>query len=207
MGKAVLVGLVVLLAVGAGVCDEKEWLKAYDKAFENQDYTEAIEQAEECVNEYPKSHMCWHRLGWAYLKGDRVTKAEKAFNKALRIKSDLDNAYVGKGAIQRKRGRIAKAREYYLKAIEINPENPEAYSSLVVLELMEGNYAKAKKYGEAAWQLRQDYALIPANLSIAYHYSGEVKKRDEFYDKAKKLGYENLDGLKEIFSGRKTLKQ
>lgn len=206
MKRTILVALLILFAPGISLCDEKEWLIAYDKAFEKQDYSDAITQAEECVNEFPKSHTCWHRLGWAYLKDDRLTKAEKAFNKALRIKSDLDNAYVGKGAIQRKRGRIGKAKDYYLKAIEINPQNPEAYSSLVVLELMEGNYMKAKEYGETAWKMRQDYPVIPANLSIAYHYSGEVKKRDEFYDKAKKLGYWHLEGLKEIFSGRKTLK-
>jgi Flp pilus assembly protein TadD len=118
----------------------------------------------------------------------------------------LDNAYVGKGVINRKNRELSKARENYLKAVEISPENAEAYASLLVIELMEGHDEKAVEYGEKAWALRKDYALIPANLAVAYHYAGDVKKRDHFYEEAKRLGYPNLEGLREIFSGRRTLR-
>jgi Flp pilus assembly protein TadD len=106
----------------------------------------------------------------------------------------------------RQQGKLDLARQSYLKATSLVPDNAEAFSSLVVIELIQGNDAKAVEYGEKAWALRKDYPSIPANLAIAYHYLGNMQKRDEFYQHAQRLGYHDLQAVQDIFSGKTGLR-
>jgi Flp pilus assembly protein TadD len=139
------------------------------------------------------------------LKTDQVDKANECFDKSLSINPRWDNAHVGKGAAYRKSGDNDNARKSYLKAIDIVPNNAEAFSSLVVIELLEGNHKKAVEYGEKGWALRKDLPIIPANLAIAYHYLGDYSRRDQYYKQAKRLGYHNLQTLKDIMDGKASI--
>jgi tetratricopeptide (TPR) repeat protein len=206
MKRFLLVAAIAIFFVNPAFCGEKEMFLAIESAMSKAAYEEAITKGEECLEEYPESHLCYQSLGWAYLKAEKLDLAQEAFDQALALNDQMENAYVGKGVIYRKKGDLTKARESYLKAIETRPENAEAYASLLVIELMQGHDEKAVEYGKKAWELRKDYPIIPANLAVAYHYAGNVKQRDYFYEEAKKLGYRNLDGLREIFSGKRTLR-
>jgi len=200
-----LVTLGVLLLTGCSFRENAKLIEL-DKKYNQGQYEIVVEEANKFVSDNPDSYRGWNILGWAYLKLDNYKKAEECFDRSIAINPNYDNAYVGKGVLCREDGDFAAAREWYLKAIAITPQNPEAFSSLLVIELKEGNDAKAVEYGEKAWTLRKDSPVIAANLAIAYHYIGDVKKRDEFYEHAKRLGYLNLQTLKEIFEGKLSLR-
>jgi Tfp pilus assembly protein PilF len=201
-----LIGLFALAGCAAfNKANESKRLRKIDSSFTRGEVDAALTDARKFVQDYPGSDQGWSLLGWIYLKKDDLSKAEECFDKALSINARWDNAHVGKGVMYRKLGDNAKARESYLKALGIAPENAEAYASLLVIELLEGNNKTAVTYGEKAWALRKDSGQIAANLSVAYHYVGDYSRRDQYFSEAKRLGYKDLEKLKNIFDGKSTL--
>jgi Flp pilus assembly protein TadD len=203
--------IVLISLIGLAGCtalhkaNETARLQKIDRSFTRGEIDYALTEARKFVQEYPRSHQGWNLLGWIYLKKDDLRNAEESFDKALSIDPKWDNAHVGKGAMYRKLGDNAKARESYLKAISLAPDNAEAYASLLVIELLERNNKTAVTYGEKAWALRKDSGQIAANLSVAYHYVGDYSKRDQYYREAMRLGYSDLEKLRNIFEGKTSL--
>lgn len=209
MNRCAIIALTSLIALAGctalNKANESVRLQKIDRSFTRGEIDYALTEATKFVQDYPRSHQGWNLLGWIYLKKDDLRNAEECFDKALSINSRWDNAHVGKGAMYRKLGDNAKARESYLKAISMAPDNAEAYSSLLVIELLEGNNKTAVTYGEKAWALRKDSGQIAANLSVAYHYVGDYSKRDQYYREAMRLGYNDLEKLRNIFEGKSSI--
>ena len=196
-----------LAGCGQGLSnDDVDRLLELDQRYNAGDAEYVIEQATAYVQQYPKSHRGWSLIGWAHVDLEQLSEARDCFRKALQIEPSWDNGYVGLGVVCRREGKLAEARENYLQAIRLVPDNAEAFSSLLVIELMEGNDKLAVEYGERAWAIRDNYASIPANLSIAYHYLGDEQKRDEYFEHAKRLNYDRLDSLLDVFSGEASIR-
>jgi len=206
--KATVISILFLGIVlfGCSKSEDTKKLISIDHKMNSGQYDYVIQESEKYVQNYPNSFKGWNLLGWAYLKTDQLQKAEQCFNKAININDKCDNAYVGKGVLYRKMGKLDKARQSYLKATSLVPDNAEAFSSLLVIELMDGNDKKAVEYGEKAWALRKNLPSIPANLTIAYHYLGDLKERDKFYKHAKDLGYHNLQAIEDIINGKSSIR-
>lgn len=186
--------------------EDQSRIDRINERISNGDLANGLSEAKKYVEDYPRSAQGWSVLGWAYLKSDELNSANECFDRCLQIDPRFDNAYVGRGAMYRKRGDLQNARISYQKAISIVSDNPEAFSSLSAIEILEGNDEKAVEYGERAWALRKDLATIPANLAIAYHYLGDHSKRDYFYKEAERLGYSRLQTVKDIFDGKLSLR-
>jgi len=186
--------------------NDMERLEEINDQYNRDESEAALKEAKKYVKDFPDSCEGWCLMGWIYLDFDKYDKAEECFDKCLEIDENWDNAYVGKGSMYRGMGENQKARSAYRKAIDILPDNAEAYASLLVIELMEGNDQKAVECGEKAWAISTDQPVVPANLSVAYHYLGDQQKRDYFYDQAARLGYHNLDRLQQIYSGELTIR-
>ena len=60
---------------------------------------------------------------------------------------------------------------------------------------------KAVDYGERGAKGASDDAVINANLAVAYHFDGQIEKRDEYTAIAKKLNYPSIPDLLDIYSG------
>ncbi len=181
--------------------DDLQRVELMDQRFNAGDFEYVVEEGTKYVQEYPNSLQGWSLLGWGCVKTDDFERAQQCFDKTLELNPKWDNAFVGKGVIFRKQGDNENARKSYLQAIALVPDNAEAFSSLLVIELMEGNDDKAIEYGEKAWKLRKDEGSIPANLAVAYHYSGNTEQRDKYYKAAEQLNYRNLGSLQDIFDG------
>ena len=192
--------------VGGSPVDDDSRLQSIHQQIDNGEYESALTEATQYAKDYPRSPQGFQLFGWAAAKSGQLELAKDCFNQCLSLDRRFENAYVGLGSIYRRQGSLVQSREAYLKAIELVPQNAEAYSSLVTIELLEGNDQQAVEYGEKAWTLRTDMPSIAANLAIAYHYSGDHAKRDEFYKKAESLGYHGLDALVDIFEGRSTIR-
>lgn len=193
-------------ALGCSEPDEAERLAELDRGILRGDYEHVIQEAGKYVREHPDSYRGWNTLGWAYVKSGQVEKADECFDTSIRINDQWDNAYVGKGVVCRKTDRPDEARQWYLKAIEREPDNPQALSSLLTIELLDGNDRKAIEYGEKAWALEKDHPSVAANLSVAYHYAGDLARRDAFYEHARRLSYHDLQALRDIFDGTRSIR-
>lgn len=193
------VGLLAALA-GCARSNDMARIEAIDAQMER-DPAGAIQEAERYVAEYPESAVGWRVLGWARLRSDTDDEAARAaFERSLELDPKDDNSYVGLGAYYRRADDLDKASEMYAKAIELEPENPEAYSSMSGVDLLRRDFAAAVRNGEKAWELDSSNATIAANLSVAYHFNGEHEKRDELLASAERLGYANMQDLRDLFN-------
>lgn len=180
-------------------------IKMINARFNKGDYEYALTEASKYTTDYPNCEQGWCLLGWSHAKLDNLESSIECFNKAIALDPKSDNAFVGIGVARRKAGDLKGARQAYQEATRILPENAEAFSSLLVIEILERNYEAAVNYGEKAWALRKDLPSIPANLSVAYHYLKNEKKKRYYYQQAKRLGYHKLDALDKIFNGSLTV--
>ena len=180
-------------------------IEQIDILFQQGRYEEAKTSVDSFVVVNPKNEMAWTLKGHIEecLENDSVS--EFAYNKALSIKPNMEQALTGMGILSRKKGEYDQAAGYYTKAIEANPNYAEAYSSLVTIELKRKNFENAVKFGEKGYILDKKNPVIAANLSIAYHYYGDSTNRDKFFVIAKQLKYQNLDILQLIFNGKATI--
>ncbi len=103
-----------------------------------QDYAEALEAFGRAAAISPDDPQVYVELGWArFLASDHGPEAASAsiadVERALRLSSEMDDAYVTIGKIHRLRGDLPQAEAQLRRAIEINPHNNEAQSELRLL--------------------------------------------------------------------------
>ena len=198
-----LLGIIMLFSCSDEFRD-RIMLRHVDRLYNEGKFEEAKLSVDSLVSKNPKHEMAWTLKGHIEESLDNDSEAEIAY-KALEINPKLEQALTGMGIILRKKREYDQAAGYYAKAIKVNPEYAQAYSSLVTIELKRKNFSNAVELGEKAYLLDKKDPVIAANLSIAYHYFGDMENRDKYYSLAKKLKYKNLDVLLLIFKGKATV--
>lgn len=141
-----------------------------------QKYAEAFDAFSRAGALIPDDPQIYVDLGWArFLASDHGAEAAREaiadVERALRLSSELDDAYVTIGKIHRLRGELEQAEAQLRRAIEINPHNNEAQSELRLLftrELKQGPRIKL--------DLKAGGSLVPtiglALAAIALMYVG-----------------------------------
>jgi len=206
-GRVMFLLLLSTVAVSAG-CDQLTSKK--DTAQLNR-IAETIEQAgpttatvaqlETYLQTYPQDALAWTILGNSQIDLDDVPSATIAFENAIKINPNFVQAITGQGILLRQQGRYQDAWAMYQRALEVDPNYAQAYASMVALAIFRKDYAKAVQYGEKAFGLDSSDPVIAANLSIAYHYLGDVANRDKFKQVSAQLNYRSMDSLQQIFNG------
>ncbi len=205
------IGVCLLIVVSFSIASKfltaaEQEIVVLDSLYNKGDYEQVVDDGTKYVETHPQAFKAWSLMGWAYMELEEPNSARVCFQKSIEINPKWDNAYVGMGALCNEEDDLTGARSYFQQAIDLVPNNAEAYSSLVSIELQEKNDAKAVEYGEKAWSIRKDNPTIAANLAIAYHYYGDTKKRDIFFNHAKRLGYDDISTLQDIFDGKISLR-
>ena len=95
-------------------------------------------EAHRDMNEEVAAELCYRRLlahqpelgeGWSGMAGvmfdqGRVDEAAGCFSRALRVSSDLPEAYYGRALVRERRGEHVSARRDYLRAWSLSPAHP-----------------------------------------------------------------------------------
>jgi tetratricopeptide (TPR) repeat protein len=103
-----------------------------------------------------------HNLGMVYTLKKDTASAEAAFNKALELKPDYADAYVGLANLYMTAGQLPKAQEVIAKAGTQFPEDPKIQSQVGVVLFNMG------KYDEALVALKKAETLEPSNAELQY---------------------------------------
>jgi tetratricopeptide (TPR) repeat protein len=155
---------------------------------------------------HPSDAVAWTILGHVYEGLDEDAEAERAYLKAIEHNAKSYEAYTGLGVLARKQQDYDRALDYYNQAIAINPDYAQAYSSMAVIELKRYQDQRALELAEKAYSLDQEDPVVAANLAVAYHYNGRIADRDRMHEECRKLGYDNIESLGQIFSGELTIR-
>ncbi len=102
-------------------------------------------------------------------------------------------------------GQYDQAYDYYQKALHYDSTDGHVYGSLVTIDLRRGNFDEAVRNGELAIQYEPNDPLMYANLALAYHYAGDLDKRDSTAATAEAMGYHRIDSLYAIIAGEQPL--
>ncbi len=160
-----------------------------------------VAQLQAYLENYPQDDRAWAILGNCQTDLGDIGAAANAFDTALKINPNLVEAITGQGILLRQQGRHEESLAMYQRALEIDPDYAQAYSSMVAIAIIRKDYAKAVQYGEQSYRLNSTDPVIAANLSVAYHYLGDVPNRDKFKNIAADLNYRSMDSLQQIFTG------
>ena len=85
------------------------------------------------TRDYPDFAASFTNLGLLYLKQEKLTEAEHAFNQAIILNPADAIAYNHLGIVLRQRGQFAQARNAYEKALGINATYASAHLNLGIL--------------------------------------------------------------------------
>lgn len=158
------------------------------------------------VAKYPRNCLAWTILGNALVDLDRDEEAATAFREAIRVDPKKPNAFTGLGVLARRQGRYQEARGFYERALTLDPSYAQAHTSLVVVFLKLNQDADALVSAKKAYALKPTEPVIVANLAVACHYNGLTELRDRYTEEARRLGYGNVDGLLDMYSGEITIR-
>lgn len=164
---------------------------------------EAKKQIKKFVKKYPYSTGGWIVMASITIELMELRLAKFATEKALKLSPNSDKALTSMGVIMRYRGDFNQAEDYYYKALRINSSNYQAKSSLMLLELYKENYETAIALGEDSivnGLSTVDIAIV-GNLLIAYHLSGDEKKRDVLFNYLRVNEYKDLAYLMLLIDG------
>jgi tetratricopeptide (TPR) repeat protein len=199
-----LVCLFLLTACDSGSTKAKDSKKPLDEIsalYSSGAVEEAVTRLRAHVQAEPRDAVAWTILGHALLDQGKLAESEAAYTKALEIDPRRIEALTGKGRLFRIHKEYEQAMAAYEQAIAIDPSYAQAYSSMMVVALKRGLYDQAIVHGEKAYALDKADPLIAANLAVAYHFAGNIQKRDQLTQAAQKLGFKGMEWLAKVYAG------
>jgi len=114
---------------------------------------------------------CYHAIGWMYAEGKgkdkNLNEAAKAFNEAIKINPDLDNAYYGQAVAYLQLLRYDDSIEKintYIQKIKDNDELSNAYNVLGLCYLGKNQKQKARESFDRAIKLNPNNEYAKTNL-------------------------------------------
>lgn len=210
MRNSFLIVVLFLSLISCGNGEKSDLTKQLDIATASDEYLKGnVDVANDLMENYvvkeKQNEYAWTLLGNTYIALEDDEKARNAFDNAVKIDPNMEEAVTGLGIVERMSGNYEKAAKLYERAIEINPKYAEAYSSLVVIYLKQKEFTKATEVGVKSYELDKGNPVIAANLCVAFHYAGDSISREKYFNEAKINGYRNLAGIREIIDGELTV--
>ncbi|MCL4402112.1 MAG: tetratricopeptide repeat protein [Acidobacteria bacterium] len=139
----------------------------------------SVEQYQKITDKDPKDVDAWLTLGRLYKAGNNSADAEKAYDKALALDPDNEDALTGLAIVYSDLGDTAKAIEKLKQLTDRNP-NPRTLMALA------SSYEQMRDWKSAAMVLRRAMELQPDNPRLKRALAQDVLFSED-YDEALKL--------------------
>lgn len=132
----------------------------------------------------------WFSIGYLYQKGGSERSSNtaiSAYDKAIKIKPDLPEAYNNKGNAKSNLGQHQEAIADFNEAIRLNPIFPEAYYNKGVAKSNLGQHTEAIADYDEAIRFKPEYPDAYNNRGVAKYNLGRHAEAIADYDEAIKL--------------------
>ena len=145
----------------------QEHFDAGDTYFEQEMYSEAIDEYKKAIAIKPDWALAHNNLGLVYTKTNKQNLAIREYNEAIKCDPNLAEAYYNLASVYYDQRAFAKAISFYNKALEINPQMAEAHYNLGATYYETKRYDLARKEAMEAQKLGFDVkALLDALDSL-----------------------------------------
>ncbi|PIG92949.1 tetratricopeptide repeat protein [Gloeocapsopsis sp. IPPAS B-1203] len=130
----------------------------------------------------------------------RLAEAIAAFNRAISIYPEYENAHNNLGLALGNQNKFAEAIAAFNRAIEINPQNFETYNNLGIALGSQGKFAEAIAAFNRAIQINPSDPVSRQNLGVAFWSQGKVSQAVASLQKARELYamQNNSAGMEEV---------
>lgn len=142
----------------------------------------------------------YNNLGVELAQQGKTTDAIAAFERAIELYPDYENAYNNLGLAYASVGQFSEAANAFREAIAINPNNPENYSNLGSALGSNGQISEAAHAFEQAIALDPNNSISHYNLAFAFFSLGKIPEAIASLKKARELfaAQNNPEVVKEI---------
>ncbi|MEN6453707.1 MAG: tetratricopeptide repeat protein, partial [Prolixibacteraceae bacterium] len=151
---SVIVDGVPVCAVAARI--SKLALKG-SRAFENENYKQAVEYYQGALKFYRKDEHIWYKLAKSLNLSGRNHEALDAVNQALSLNEAYEPALALSGQLKMVQGDYKAAREDFLKLIDVNRKYLSAYVELAKLMMKEGQLNEARETLKICLRINSHY--------------------------------------------------
>ena len=129
---------------------------------------------------------------------DRLSEAERAYKKAIKINGDFFEAHNNLGNVLQRRGRLKEATNSFRKAQKILPEHPMLLNNLGNALQLEGENEKALRWLEKAIQIEPRYTDAYVNKGNALSELGQSEFAIDAYRKALEIDQFQADAYNNL---------
>lgn len=165
----------------AGGALSTESAKEKDPNKKKEMLTKAIEYLNEAVKIHPNYANAYLIMGNSYFYLAEYDKSIVAYEQALRINPQFQDASYNMAVALRDAGRkagekennIQKAEQLLLRSLSMNPKDTETLRLLGISYGLSGRHSQAIEYFSKITQLEPKNAAAYMNLSSAYNYNGD----------------------------------
>ncbi|MBE9190177.1 tetratricopeptide repeat protein [Gloeocapsopsis crepidinum LEGE 06123] len=130
----------------------------------------------------------------------RLAEAIAAFNRAISVYPEYENAHNNLGLALGNQNKFAEAIAAFNHAIEINPRNFETYNNLGIALGSQGKFAEAIAAFNRAIQINPNDPVSRQNLGVAFWSQGKVSQAVASLQRARELYamQNNSAGMEEV---------
>lgn len=154
---------------------------------------------------YDKKAVKFYEKGRSFHQSGRLSEAERAYKKAIKINSDFVEAHNNLGNVLLDRGRIKEASTAFRRALELLPDQPMLLANIGNVLQLQGKNREAVGWLRKAIAKDPDYAPAYSNLGNALKEMDSLTEAVDCYRCALKIDpclaetYTNLGStLKEL---------
>ncbi len=146
---------------------------------------------------YKKKAIRHYEEGRLLQQSNKLSTAERAYKKVIRIQPDFFEAYNNLGNVLVDRKRFTEAINAYRKSLKLAPDHAMLMSNLGNALQLQGENQKAIQWFRKALAANPDYADAYSNLGNALKELDDLEEARESYNKAIKIDPAN----KEAYNG------
>ena len=157
-------------------------------------FSEARQELEQLVSEFPDSARLWTRLGYACNHGSMYMRAVEAYESAFKLDPEnrdyvrnLTSAVLNRGAELQKDEDFDGARKMYRYARQLYPADWVALNNIATLEMELGNWEKARQLLAVTLKEHSQVSQLHFNMSVVLENLGDYVPALEHLQRAAQL--------------------
>ena len=157
-----------------------------------ENFPKALFYYKKALEEVPNNFDALVGAGICYLEMDEYAESLSYINSALELDDKSADVWVYFAEANIGLNKMDEALQAFLKSASLEPAQADALMGIAGIYMDKGDFVKAVKYYESAYSFDPDLELIELFMAVAYYYTDNMEKTEEFLRLAIQ---KNLDAL------------
>ena len=128
------------------------------------------------------TYELWNKIGILHAKTKKYDEAKKAYNKALKLRSDYPQAYYNLGLLYLKKDDFKNAEIFFNKAIAFRDDYKQAYIKLAFIYEKQNKLTQELKTLEKIVKIDPESISNQLDLAIMYSRNNQYLKAQKIYE-------------------------